>query len=157
MFFKSFIQFFTLIINYNTSRRLDGRIAGLRPLARLSVPNLIKLMPLWMLKNSLTLLLLPPYAYLIQLFTLDAKTFFFSVLLLLTTFLMICLHFPPLRNLISVTNLIVTSALTPNMLLIQSLGGTRNGWFILASIAWHWITSLFPVSLFIFQILSQYI
>ena len=55
------LQFSTLVINYNTSRKLDGRKAGLKPLTTLSVPNLMKLMHLWISKNSLTLLLLPVY------------------------------------------------------------------------------------------------
>ena len=57
MYFKSSLQFSTLVINYNTSRRLDGRKAGLKPLATSSAPNSIKHMHLWMLKNSLTPLL----------------------------------------------------------------------------------------------------
>ena len=56
--FKYSLQFSTLVINYNTSRKLDGRKAGLKPLATSSV---LKLMHLWMSKNSLTLLLLPLY------------------------------------------------------------------------------------------------
>jgi hypothetical protein len=58
--FSSLLQSFTLVTNYSIFRKPDGKILGLKPLARLSVPNLIKLMHLWMLKNnSLTLLLLP--------------------------------------------------------------------------------------------------
>ena len=86
-----------------------------------------------------------------------AKTFSFSVLLPLTTFLMICQHFPPLLNPIFVMNSIVISAPTLSMLPIQSLGGTGNASFILISIAWHWITSLFWVSLFIFKFFSKII
>ena len=85
------------------------------------------------------------------------RLLFFSVLLLLTTFLMICQHFPPLLNPIFAINSIIISAPTPSMLPIQSLGGTGNASFILVSIAWHWITSLFQVSLFIyFQVLFKY-
>ena len=88
------------------------------------------------------------------LFTLMLKLLLFSVLLPLTTFSMICQHFPPLLNLISAMNSIVTSALL-SMLLMQSLGGMRNELFILASIAWHWITSLFLVSYLFFKFFSK--
>jgi hypothetical protein len=55
-------------------------------------------------------------------------------------------------NLIFATNWIVISALTLNMLLMQLLGGTTNGRFIFASIAWRWITWPFLVSFFLFFI-----
>jgi hypothetical protein len=81
----------------------------------------------------------------------------FSVRLPQTTSLMICLLCRPLLNLIFATNSIVISAPTLNMLRTQSLGGTRSGMFILASIAWRWIISLFLVSFLIFQVSKRYL
>ena len=86
----------------------------------------------------------PPTVCIIYYFILYLMLIF--SLLPLTIFLTICQHFLPLQNPISAMNSIVISAPTPSMLLTQSLGGTRNGMFILASIAWHWTTSLFRVS-----------
>jgi hypothetical protein len=66
--FKSLVQFYTLVINSNTLRKLDGKIAGLKHLVRSSVVNLIKLMPLWMSKNTLTLLPLLRYFFFTSLY-----------------------------------------------------------------------------------------
>ena len=59
--FLSFIsnllqQFSTLVINYITSRMLDGRKPGLTPPETLSVPNLIKHMHLWTFKSRMMIL-----------------------------------------------------------------------------------------------------
>ena len=57
--FKPLFQSFTLVTNYTISRKLDGKILGLKPLTTLSVLSLIKAMHLWMLKKyRVTLLLL---------------------------------------------------------------------------------------------------
>ena len=81
---------------------------------------------------------LPPSVCYIQFIPIiDANLFSFSVCLPLTTSSMICQRFPPPQNLIFVMNLIVILAPTLSWLLTQSLGGTTNGSFILASIPWH--------------------
>jgi hypothetical protein len=67
--FESLLQFYILVISYNTLRKPVGRVAGFKHLARLSVrtvPNLIKLMHSWMSKNTRTplpLLPLLPYVF----------------------------------------------------------------------------------------------
>ena len=58
-FIQVSLQFSTLVINYNTLKKPDGRKAGLKHLARSSVPNSIKLTHLWMSKKTLSLPLLP--------------------------------------------------------------------------------------------------
>ena len=69
LFHSSNLQFYTLVINYNISRKLDGRMSGFKPLARLSVRNSIELMHLWMSKNSLRLLPLLRYVFFFSFFT----------------------------------------------------------------------------------------
>ena len=77
-------------------------------------------------------------------------TFFsFSAHLLLKIFSMIYLLFPLLWKLIFAMSSIVISAPTRSMSPTRLVGGTRNGLFILVSIAWHWIIWLFQVSVFL--------
>jgi hypothetical protein len=97
----------------------------------------------------------PSVCIIIKFISNHADLFSFSVLRPPTIFLMICQHFPPLQRPIFAMNSIVISAPTPSMLPTQSLGGTRNGMFIRASIAWHWIISPFLVSLFIFKFFTN--
>jgi hypothetical protein len=59
-FIQVSLQFSTLVINYNTLKKQDGRKAGLKHLARSSVLNSIKLTHLWMSKKTLSLLPLLP-------------------------------------------------------------------------------------------------
>ena len=100
--FPSNFQSSTLFINYNTSEKPDGRKPGSTHLTTSSAPSLIKLTLLWMsrlklqLLNMLRLLRLHlPYVF-FNLHLLDADLFFFSALLLLKTFLMICPPYLPL-------------------------------------------------------------
>ena len=68
--FPSNFQSSTLVINYNTSKKPDGRKPGSTHLATSSTPNLTKLMLLWMSRSKLQLLnilrllrLLLPYVF----------------------------------------------------------------------------------------------
>ena len=74
-FHSSNLQFYTPVINYNISRKLDGRMGGFKPLAILSVQNSIELMHLWMSKNSLRLLPLLPYVFFFSHSILDGNLF----------------------------------------------------------------------------------
>ena len=82
--FPSNFQSSTLIINYNTLKKSDGRKPGSTHLTTSSAPNLTKLMLLWMSRlklqplNTLRLLRLHlPYVF-FNLHLLDADLFFFQ-------------------------------------------------------------------------------
>jgi hypothetical protein len=58
-FSSHLLQFSTLVINYIISRPLDGRMPGSTHLERLSAPNLISHMRLWMSTSNPNTLRLP--------------------------------------------------------------------------------------------------
>ena len=96
--------------------------------------------------NTLKLLLLRYVSFKFQFTPILEADLFFSALLLLKTFLMICQPYVPLRNLIFVMNSTAIWAQTLSMLRMPLLGGMGSVLFILVSIAWCWITLLSLVS-----------